>query len=153
MRTELQSRRTLITGAAAGAMAVATTLAPRQSLAQPTGAKRAPLNTPIKNMLSADAAKMLSAAAAAATKGDLVALRAGVRGIKGKGPDANLSVTDVESIEKAFDSHEFAAHSRVGYKVAAAPLGMSTAAADDITACCCCCPCCSTAAAMSANQA
>lgn len=148
MHTELQSRRRLITGAAAGALAVVATARPQLAQAQAAIVKRAPLNTPIASMMSPEAAKLLSSNAASATKGDLVALRAGVRGIKGKGPSANLSVTDVESIEKAFDSHEFAAHSRVGYKVAAAPLGMSTAAAGNVEACCCCCPCCSTAAAV-----
>ena len=153
MNTELQSRRKLITGTAAGAMAAAMVLSPRQAQAQVAGIKRVALNTPIKRMMSADAAKLLSPAAAAATKGDLVALRAGVRGMKGKGPETKLNVTDVESIEKAFDSSEFAAHSSLGYKVAGMPLGMSTANAQDntntsVTACCCCCPCCSTAAAM-----
>ena len=150
MNTELQSRRKLITGAAAGAMAAAVVLSPRQAQAQATGIKRSPLNTPIKKMLNPDAAKMLTPAAALATKGDMAALRAGVLGMKGKGPVTALNVKDVESIEKAFDSHEFAEHSRLGYKVAGAPLGMATAAAQDVDfsiACCCCCPCCSCAAA------
>lgn len=148
MKVELEPRRKLITGAAAGAMVAAAALGTRTAQAQLAMAQRAPLNTPIKDMMSPEAAKMLTPAAAMASKADLIALRAGVRGMKTKGPETKLSVTDVDSIEKAFDSSEFAAHSKLGFKLAGTPLGMSTAAAHSVTACCSCCPCCSTAAAM-----
>jgi len=141
------SRRQFITGAAAGAVATSAMLMSGVSRAQlAPGIKRAALNTPIVHMMSPDASKGLTATAKSATKADLVALRSAVKG-KGQFP-TKFSMTDVDSIEKAFDTHEFTSHALLGFKTAGIPIGMSSAAADNISACCCCCPCCSTAAAV-----
>ena len=146
---QVLNRRRFMTGAAAGAAAASLMItAKTASAAISPQIKRAPLDTKITEMMSANAAKNLTPAARNATKGDLAALRAGVKGIANVPTKTQLSVADIDSIEKAFDDHEFARHRNVGFKTSGLPLGMSVAAADNISACCCCCPCCSTAAAV-----
>jgi len=92
-----------------------------------------PDNTPIKELgLSSGQIAQLTPAAQQLTKGDLLALQQwSESGGQGAAPD-QLTIADINSLQKAFSS---------GAKPGAG------AALEDVTACCCCCPCCSCTAA------
>jgi len=125
------------------------------SIANPaTGGGPLPGNTPITKLLSSENAKLLTANAAKMTKDDLLNLRTGQvykLADANKGPQMSLTVTDLDSIEEAFDS-QYGTTPKAYAMRAKAPKGSA-----DGSSCCCCCStapcCCCTAAAQTGPMA
>ena len=141
-----RSRRTFMTGAAAGTVAAAALMSGKAGAVD--GAKRAPFDTKVHEMLDSDSAKKLTSDARNLSKGQLLEIRQYHRHSVGSAP--KVSINDIKSIEDAFDAHALRDAASQGFKVAGvtAGMGISAAAAGNVEACCCCCPCCSTAAAV-----
>jgi len=105
-----------------------------------------PLSTPIADMLRIDSASLLTSAASALTKGDLLALRQfhARETPHATPPTAGLSFDDLRSVEVAFDDHM---QKLAGIKTRSLSLeGDGTRG--NVAACCCCTPCCTCAAAV-----
>ena len=122
-----------------------------------------PLDTPILDMLTSEAAQLLTDAAKTATKEDLFKIRETFSRTDSPffrthlfspttGHDVwpppsehvrataeTLSFADLRSIEEAFDLH---------VQSGAVQTQAATGIRGDVSACCCCTPCCCTAAAV-----
>lgn len=174
---EAQMRRKFLKGAAVAGAAAAGYLvnfnAPSTSGVQPAAAAgtvqkfakgRAPFTTPIPDMLTTQAAGLLTPAASKLNKGQLLHLRNAVKGRTSPNAPQNLTAADISSIETAFDTHENAIATAMGFQHAGIEVpqssqhawvsfGVASAHAQSgggISCCCTCSPCCSCAASVTA---
>ena len=74
--------------------------------AQQFSAGRRPYNTPVPDMLTPQAAALLTPAAAKLNKGHLLHLRNAVKGKNHPNTPQSMTAADLSSIEAAFDTHE-----------------------------------------------
>jgi len=105
-----------------------------------------PLSTPISDMLRSESASLLTSAASALTKGDLLSLRQfhARETPHADPPTSGLSLEDLRSVETAFDDHN---QKNSGIK--SRSLSVDGDGTRGLThACCCCTPCCTCAAAV-----
>jgi hypothetical protein len=137
MTPENENRRDFLKGAAVatGAVAAGALAASRPALGAEAGSL-APLAASITSLgLSSKEVAMLTSGAKKLSKRDLVELRQWWVSREGR-PPLSLSIEDVDSIEKAFDSY-------------VARISSGKGSAEGAASCCCCCsPCCCCAAAV-----
>ena len=136
-RKFLSTAATLVTGLAVGVAAT-----PKIASA---GLIDVPLDTLVRDMLHPTSAALLTDAAGIITKGDLLALRQYyARKTPYQDPPTHLVLSDVISLEDAFDHHTQGVAGVIDTE-------FNRGARDSVSACCCCTPCCCTAAAMPNN--
>jgi hypothetical protein len=128
-----ENRRGFVASVAAVATGMAVAATGVQ--AQPKAPGRLPPNTPIGKLgFSAAELAMMTPAAKALTKQQLLELQEWGRKGDIAGAPEHLTIKDINSLEGAYAAMNARQHA-------------AGATAQDVTACCCCCPCCSCTAA------